>query len=174
MTEEELKNFSDKIIWGLFNEIILVRNSGCISATAIMTYVAIDTMAYLSMPLDKVKNESSDFIEWVDTYLKTDANQPYKYIGKDMWRARCSILHSYSVTSGYTTKQGCKKYVYHNNPNHEYDPEINKKLVIISIELLVKDFGSAIKDFLKAIHKDHDLNERVASRMKNVFGQFPL
>jgi hypothetical protein len=69
--EEAMSTYS-KVIKSILDEIIKVRDAGAISATVIMTYIAIDTMAFLSMPPNKTKNGNKEFVIWVDKYMKTD------------------------------------------------------------------------------------------------------
>jgi len=166
--------YSDILIKGLFGEIIKVRNAEALSATVIMVYVAIDTMAFLSMPENKVKNGSAEFISWVDKYLKTEPSQPYQYEGKDMWGARCAKLHSYSSESEYAKKNNCKIYGYVKGLNHFYDPTESEKLVIIGIHLLVSDFGDALISFLRDAAKNSDLKTMLDKRLEKVCKQFDI
>jgi len=62
-------------------------------AAVAMSYICIDTLANLSRPPDKVKVTRSDFKQWVDTYLKGHEDQRYQYRGKDVYAARCAVLH---------------------------------------------------------------------------------
>jgi uncharacterized protein (UPF0333 family) len=166
--------YSDVLVKGIFGEIIKVRDSKALSATIIMTYVAIDTMAFLSMAIGKPKNNSTDFISWVDNYLKTDLSQPYQYDGKDMWGARCAKLHSYSSDSDYAQKNKCKIYGYQNGGDHLYVPKESQRLVLISTYRLVSDFGDALISFLRDASKNSDLKNRIDQRLEKVCQQFEI
>ena len=64
-----------------------------------MVYVGIDTMAWLGLPVDQEKQGRQDFYRWVDTYLKADTNQPYQYVGRDLYAARCAVLHQFATVA---------------------------------------------------------------------------
>lgn len=155
-------------------EIIKVRDSGAISATVIMTYVAIDTMAFLSMPLNQTKNGKKEFISWVNKYMKTDEMQSYQYIGKDMYAARCGKLHSYSAFSDYANNNGCKLYGYTGETEHLYNPKESERLVLISVPRLVNDFITGLKNFFQDALKDKTLQQNIDSRIKFVYQQFDI
>ena len=163
-----------KVIESILGEIIKVRDAGAISATVIMTYVAIDTMAFLSMPINKTKNGNKEFISWVDTYMKTDEMQSYQYSGKDMWAARCGKLHSYSVFSDFADKESCKLYGYYDGSEHLYNPKESERLVLISAHRLVNDFITGLKAFFQDALKDKALKQKIDSRIENVNQQFDI
>ncbi len=168
----EVMSTYSKVIKNILDEIIKVRDAGAISATVIMTYVAIDTMAFLSMPLNKTKNGNKEFISWVDRYMKTDQMQSYQYSGEDMWAARCGKLHSYSAASDYAIKKNCKLYGYHDGSEHRYNPKESERLVMISAHRLVEDFIARLRTFFRDALKDEALKQKIDSRIKNVYQQF--
>lgn len=163
-----------QVIKSILDEIIKVRDAKAISASVIMTYIAIDTMAFLSMPLDKTKNGNKEFISWVDKYMKTDGMQTYQYSGEDMWAARCGKLHSYSAFSDYANKKSCKLYGYHDGSEHLYNPKESERLVLISANRLVNDFIAGLKAFFRDALKDKALKQKIDSRIKNVYQQFDI
>ncbi len=91
-------------IKGLLEEITKCQDVGAISATAIMVYISIDAMAFLSMPPNQESQKRQDFIDWVDTYLKADAKSTYQYDGRDVYGARCSMVHTYAIEADYIRK----------------------------------------------------------------------
>ena len=166
--------YSNILVKGLFGEIIKVREANALSATIIMIYVAIDTMAFLSMPLTKKKNGNVEFIEWVNKYLKTETSQPYQYDGKDMWGARCAKLHSYASESEYAKDHNCKLYGYVNGMNYFYNPEESEQLVLIGVHRLVSDFGDALISFLRDAAKNANLKTTLDQRLEKVCEQFDI
>jgi len=166
--------YSDTLVKGLFGEIIKARDAGALSATVIMVYVTIDTMAFLSMPLSKKKNGSTEFIDWVNKYMKTESSQSYQYDGKDMWGARCAKLHSYASESEYAKDNDCKMYGYVNGLNHFYNPQESERLVLIGIHRLVSDFGDALISFLRDASKNTDLKYTLDKRLEKVCRQFDI
>src|SRR4051812_39407898 len=86
-------------ITGIIAEIKRCEAAGATMAAVAMAFVCIDTLAYLSMPAQQTSQTRTDFITWVNAYLKGDANQPYQYDGKDVYAARCSVLHAFGSES---------------------------------------------------------------------------
>lgn len=161
-------NIYSDVATGILKEIIKVRDAGAYSATIIMTYVAIDTMAFLAMPKSKKINSSKEFIGWVDKYMKTDINQSYQYDSKDMWAARCSKLHSYSPYSDFGTRNNCILYGYHDGSDHIFNPKESTRLALISVPRLVQDFAVGLKTFFEDALKDKTLKNRIDSRIEKV------
>jgi len=85
----------DKLINGMFEELLAVFKAEALAATVIVIYVYIDAMAYLSISITKERQTRKDFIEWVNKYLKADPDQSYQYNGNDVYAARCGKLHHY-------------------------------------------------------------------------------
>jgi hypothetical protein len=76
----------------LVGEIKRCEQAGATIGALAVSFVCIDSMSYLSMPADKRKHDRSDFIAWVDRYLRADPSQPYQYRGIDVYAARCGLL----------------------------------------------------------------------------------
>jgi len=151
------------------HDIKVARDNGAITAALILTYAAIDAMAFLSMPENKKEVHRSDFISWVETYMKTDPKQPYQYQGIDLYGARCGIVHRCGATSRLSDSGGCKVFNYHNGSEHIYKPTIHEDLVAISYPRFINDFFGAMKKFLADIMKDEKLKKRVGNRIVNLF-----
>ena len=83
-------------VLGIISEIKKCEASGATVAAVAMAYVCIDTMAFLAMPEGRTSQTKADFTGWVDTYLKGHPDQPYFYVGTDVYAARCALLHAFS------------------------------------------------------------------------------
>jgi hypothetical protein len=138
----------------MINEIKKTENAGALNATLMQIYVYIDALSFWGRPVDQEKTTRKDFIEWVDKYLKADSGQSYQYEGKDVYGARCALLHSFSSEADYHTKNiDTKMFGYHDGGQHGYNEAIHKTLVMIGIPSFVDDFIYAIGEFLKDIKK---------------------
>ncbi len=162
-------------IMGLLREIRQCQDAGAVTATAVMVYIGIDLMAFLSMPIGQDKQTRQDFIEWVNQYLQAEPESAYNYDGRDVYGARCALLHTYGVEAGYHEQNpDVKKFGYHDGGPHIYDPAINDRLVIIGINTLVHDFVRAVQAFVQCMGTDTDLRLRVAGRIPRVIDVFPF
>jgi len=156
------------------HDIHVARKYGAITAALILTYAAMDAMAYLSMPENKKEVHRADFIDWVENYMHTDPKQPYQYQGIDLYGARCALVHRYGATSRLSDSGGCKVFNYHNGSEHIYKPNIHEDLVAISYPRFINDFFGAMRVFLANIMKDKELKKRVEGRIVNLLYVAPV
>ena len=156
----------------LYREISKAQDADALLAALAMVFVGIDTMAWLALPLGKTSVGRVDFCSWVDAYLKTDASQPYHYVGIDMYAARCALLHSYGSLSDLHKKPNPPKtFGYLDNGPHRAD---GSPLVLISIAVLIRDFGGALNTFLQSALHDADLKARIDSRIEALVATMPV
>ncbi len=164
MSKEEWTPFHN-----IGHDIAVARDNGAITGALILTYAAIDAMAFLSMPENRKEVNRSNFISWVETYMKTDPKQPYQYQGIDLYGARCGLVHRYGATSRLTDSGRCKAFSYHDGSEHIYKPIIHEDFVAISYPRFINDFFRAMKKFLADIIKDKELKKKVDTRIVNLF-----
>lgn len=159
----------------LVAEIKRCEQAGATTAAVAMAYVCIDTIAFLSLPADREIQGKTDFIAWVDAYLKGHQDQPYQYRGLDMYGARCALLHAFGSEADFHEKNpDAKKYGYHDGGKHAYDPAVDDHLVIIGTASMINDVLHAITAFMGACKADPDLRQRVEGRLPKILATFPI
>lgn len=159
----------------IVNELKRCQVAGLTTATLVLCFVLIDTMAFASMPGGKLKQSRHDFISWIDKYLKADPRQPYQYRGIDVYGARCGILHSYSSTSEFHQKnRGVIEFGYHDAGLHAYNDTINKNFVLIGLTSFVDDIIRAAEEFFIEASADEVLRVRVEGRLQKLMLTTPL
>lgn len=159
----------------LVAEIKKCEQAGATTAAVSMAYVCIDTMTYLSLPIGREVQGKTDFIAWVENYLRCHEDQPYKYRGIDVYGARCALLHSFGSDGDFHVRNpDAKKYGYHDGGMHAYDTVINNRLVIIGTASLINDVLLAVTAFIEECETDSDLRRRVEGRMHKVLATFPF
>lgn len=140
-----------------------------------MAYICIDTLANLSRPASKKKVTRSDFMEWVDTYLQAHPDQPYQYRGKDVYAARCALLHTYgSEAELHEEDPDIIMFGYHDGGKHQYNPSVARRLAIIGTKSFVKDVIHAVYSFIKKCMEDAALKQLVESRLEMVLQTLPF
>jgi hypothetical protein len=140
------------------------------TGAVLLTYCAMDAMAFLSMPEGNQKVTNTDFKNWISKYMKTDVGQPYQYDKEDLYGARCGIVHTYGADSDLSRADKCRKIVYKpNSLNHLYDVAKHPGLLILGVDLFIRDFFDAVDSFLADIEQDEDLRKRVESRLPSLF-----
>jgi hypothetical protein len=129
-------------------------------------------MAWLSLPIGRHKQGKTEFYQWVDAYLKADANQPYQYDGRDVYAARCAVLHQFGVVADFhRQKNPPKKFGYLDNGPHQTD---GGDVVLISVAVLMHDFFRASTRFMADARNDADLRARIDSRVQEMLNISPI
>ncbi len=166
--------YSNIFVNGICREIKNVwESSHSLSGTMIFLFVSMDTMGYLNMETGENKNDSSDFINWVTNFMKTDNDQPYQYNPKDLWAARCAKLHSFSSFSDYAIKHNCKLFGYQDGTEHMCNHE-ESNLILISAPRLMEDFFNGVYLFIENAVKYPEVKKRIDSRITKVCEQFDI
>lgn len=159
---------------GLIAEIKRCEGAGATTAAVAMAFVCIDTMAFLALPQERDIQGRTDFIAWVDAYVKGHEDQPYQYRGLDVYGARCALLHAFGSEADYHRQYpDAKKFGYHDGGKHAYDPAQDKHLVIIGTASFLNDVVHAVGAFCEVCKADQDLRTRVESRLPKVLATFP-
>lgn len=162
-------------IAGLLAEIKRCEAAGATTAAVAMAYVCIDTMAFLSLPADRDKQDRGDFIAWCDAYLKGHEDQPYAYRGMDVYGARCALLHAFGSEADFHERYPeAKKFGYHDGGKHAHEPVQDERLVIIGTASFINDVAHAVGAFVEACKGDADLRARVEGRLPQVLATFPI
>ncbi len=162
-------------IAGLVSEIKRCEAAGATASAVAMSFICIDTLAFLSLPAARDKQGRADFVAWVDTYLKGHENQPYQYHGLDVYGARCAVLHAFSSEVDFHQQNPeTKIFGYHDGGEHQFDAAQNDKLVLIGTASFVNDVILGVQAFCEACKGDPDLRTRVEARLPKVLATFPV
>jgi hypothetical protein len=162
----------------MVNEIKKCESVGAWNACLLQIYAYIDALAFLGLPADKTRNTRSDYIAWVDKYLVAHQNQIYKYRGRDVYGARCAILHKFSSSAEFhDTNEDTLVFGYHDGGMHCYDRTINASLVMIGIPSLTDDFIRGVCLFLEDIKvriSDSAERQLMQNRLDQIIGTVPF
>lgn len=133
---------------GIRSGISHALKGGEYAAAVILVYSGIDSMAFLGMPDDQLDVNRSDFIDWVNRYISFPCKEQIS--GADLYGARCAMLHNYSIYSRMSRKGECRIIGYMDKavPEVQYQPNINKDLVMVSVIALVEAFFKGVDKFL--------------------------
>jgi hypothetical protein len=152
----------------LVGEISKSFNAGATVSALAMIFIGLDTMALLACPLGQSSQKRSDFIAWVDKYLKADRESEYQYEGIDLYAARCAALHTYgSISDLHRGSNPPRTFGYIDNGPHLHD--VANRFVLISIAMLAHDFSKAGQQFFADLASDPDLKSRIDSRIGALF-----
>jgi hypothetical protein len=158
----------------ILNEIKKCDDAGATTAAVALTYIGIDVMAGLSIETDRSVTRR-DFISWVDRYLRADEKSAYQYVGKDVYAARCGLLHAYGAEADlHKTDPAIRYFGYHDGGQHRFVPDAPEKLVLIGVKSLIHDFSKAVETFLTELGQDSEATRGIEKRLTKLFQSFPL
>jgi hypothetical protein len=159
----------------MVDEIKRCDENNITTASMAMSYICIDALANLSRPIEKPKVTRKDFIDWVNIYLTAHPDQPYKYRGKDVYAARCALLHKFSAEAElHESDPDTIKFAYHDGGKHYFDPKVDSRLVLIGAKSFTNDLVIGVGKFMDACGADPDLMRLVESRLDKVFNKVPV
>lgn len=169
MDQEQKKVAAPRPLLDMGESLKFNLKGGHINAALILVYSYLDAMASLIMPENQSNVKREDYICWVEKYMKTGADQPYQYEGKDFYGARCGLVHRYSPYSDLSEAGKCKIFAYSMYQDHKYEPAIDNNFVVISAPRLIQDFFKAMSRFIKDLLSDKQLMSLVSKRMNSFF-----
>jgi len=132
-------------------------------------------VSFLSLPAGQNVNNRKNFIDWVDKYMEGHSDQPYQYRGKDLYAARCALLHTFGAEAkAHKDDQDIFLIGYHNGGKHALSPDINPRLLILGTSSLTNDFICGVEVFLKDAKKDENLWKQIWERLLKIHQFFPI
>jgi hypothetical protein len=125
-------------------------------AVLILTYSAMDTMAFLGIPARQTEVGRKDFIGWASRYIRFPGAD--QLTGEDLYGARCGLLHTYGSDSKLSRAGQCRRLIYIHGPTTQ--PVIpyagSMAVVMVSIPALVRALFDGIDTFLPQLFSDPD------------------
>ena len=152
---------------------VSIKNN-CYGSAVTLILSGIDSMAFLNMPASQTDVIRTDFIEWVNRYIKFPCSE--KLTGADLYGARCSMLHSYGVVSKMSRDGKCRMvgYLTDTVPEIRYNPDIDKNLVLVSVPALAESFYKGIDQFLIDLFSNKDKIKIAENRLKSFIQEIPV
>ncbi len=139
------------IYQGIKRGIQVTYNNECYRACLILIYCGIDAMSYLNMPTNQAEVHADDFIQWVEEYLSPNLkNSTTQVTGKELYIARCAVVHTYGVEA-LKTKSGSARaigYMIGGRQSTVWDATVTPNLILLRLETLRDAFFTAIDRFL--------------------------
>jgi len=128
-----------------------------------LIYAAIDAMAGLTRPVEKVETDRGHFKEWAEKYFLRFLDQPLT--SAELYGARCGVVHAYSPESRVSREGNGRTVVYKWRHGHRPDDVLlahrARTSIVLEVEGLVEAFEKAIELFQEQIGVQPDLKARV-------------
>jgi hypothetical protein len=174
MTDFASDSIVNVIHRGIKQDIDVALDNGSLHAALILLYVGIDTMAALSMPQAQLSVKRSDFVTWAERYIKFPCTEQLS--GLDLYGARCSVLHTYTVDSDLSRDGACRRVGYMDKaiPEVAYNPAIDKSIVMVSVRALRDAFFSGVDSFLVDSFADQKKAPLLEERLKKLLHELPF
>jgi len=135
----------------------------CVMSAVTLIYAAIDAVAGLTRPVDRVETDSHHFKEWAERYFLRFLDQPVT--PAELWGARCGVVHAYSpqsrVSRDHKGKTGVYKWRHGHRPDDPLLAGHVNTSIILEVEALVEAFGQAVNLFHERIDAEPELKARV-------------
>ena len=153
---------------GIRKGIQVAIDNKCYSSAVILIYAGMDAMAYLNMPATQEDVTRTDFINWSERYIKFPCKEQLN--GKDLYGARCAMLHNHSVFSKMSRNGECRNICYMDIsiPEIRYDKAISESVVLVSIQALAEAFFNGINQFLIDLFSDKEKSSIAEKRLDNL------
>lgn len=166
MSAEDVFSFAKEMI----DSVMCLREGGHHLQAAMLTYVAIEHMAWLSV--EPLRSGPTDFQEWVDRYM-----QPYEALpctARELWEARNGLLHMGTAESSANRdsaeiRRVC--YVYGNTPE---PANKSKGVVFLRVEDLLTSYLTGVHRFLADLDDNPRKLEVAKDKLARRLTQRPL
>jgi hypothetical protein len=162
------------IYGGIKKGIQVTVENNCYGSAVILIFSGIDSMAFLNMPESQTDVKRTDFIDWVDRYMKFPCKE--KLTGADLYGARCAMLHTYGVVSKMSRDGKCRMvgYMSESVPEIRFNPGVNKNFVLVSVPALAESFYKGIDEFLVNLFTNKEKVRVAEDRLKWFVQELPV
>ncbi|SRR6266568_2812504 len=153
---------------GIRGDIQFNLDGGRYRAVLMLTYSAMDAMAFLNMPANQSEVVRKDFIGWASSYIRFPGVD--QLTGEDLYGARCGLLHAYGADSKLSRAGQCRRLIYIHGPTNK--PVIpyagTMALVMVSIPALVRALFEGIDTFLPQLFAHSERRALAEERLKKL------
>lgn len=139
------------------------------SSAVKLIYAGMDTMAYLSLPPERITVKSSHFVKWAETYVRFPGAMQLS--GQDLYAARNSALHTHSAHISKHDKDRRRSIEYADNmePPIRISPNSSPPLLLVSIRHLMTAFFDGVDRFLIDAYNDPVKAAAIEKRFAETF-----
>jgi len=164
-----------RAIGQLVEQIHTEEQAGHFTTGVVLSFICLDTMAYLVRPADQTEQTRAEFIAWTDKYLKGHSDHQYQYRGVDVYAARCAVLHTYGIEAAlHRRDESVKLFGYHDGGRHMHDPAQHPRLVMIGMRSFLNDVRIAVGDFIQECRHNAELRALVETRLGGLLTHLPF
>jgi hypothetical protein len=147
----------------LFSAIEDCRNRKQILPCLILIYCGIDVVA--SLEKSKEEGTASAFQRWANNYLLPEEN--FGCTSKELYGARCGIVHTFSAASDYSRSGKAREVVYAWGTASAKDlrsisKAVGRDHIVLDVDELIKVFRNGVYRFFSELLEDPKREKLVA------------
>jgi len=144
----------------------------------VLLYSAIDVFGSLARPETESDTNGGHFKKWAEDYMIRPSR--LMIASKDLWGARCGLLHTHSPSSN-VSRQGnaCELHYYRAHiPTPDMQSALDSALKLVrtrgklpvDVDVLYAAFEDGVRSFLADIQRDPELKKRAVHHCSKLFG----
>jgi hypothetical protein len=162
------------VLLQLKRSIRVLLEAQCWTATVVLVYSGMDTMAWLGMPAEQEQVTRRDFIDWTTRYVRFRCQE--QLTGEDLYGARCGMVHQYGAESDISRRGRCRLVGYLNEcvPEVQFQPSINPNFVLVSVPALADSFFKGVDRFLVDLFADKSKASVAEARVQKITHEYPI
>lgn len=130
--------------------IVCLRDGGHHVAALMLSYAALDQMAWLSIERDK--SEPNDFKSWVTTYILSKNN--LSCTADELWAARNGLLHMGTADSAAHWSDTTKNKIYYTFGNVTCTTNNSPDTIFLKSEDLIQAYLAGVLWFMSDLEQD--------------------
>lgn len=155
---------------GMTDSVMCLRDGEHHLQAAMLTYVAIEQMAWLSV--EPLKSTSLHFQDWVNKYMLPNAELPCT--AREMWEARNGLLHMGTAESAANRDNPDIRLVLYVYRNKRELANKSKDFVVVSVEDLVSSYLTGVLNFLSDLKESPSKMEVAKGKVERMLTQRSL
>lgn len=159
MSKQEIFSFATKMT----DAVLCLRDGGHHLQALMLIYVAIDQMAWLSIPEDE--SSGKDFKAWVDDFMLS--KNPMQCSSDELWGARNGLLHM-GTAEARAHKNPSTRKIYYTFGAAQCIRNSTTDSVFIRSEDLIENFLTGVLWFMSKIESDPELLTTTLRKMEKM------
>jgi hypothetical protein len=140
---------------------IVLRDAGHTVPALMLTYAAIDQMAWLAVPHERTS--SADFKNWVTKHILS--HNPMDVTVEELWEARNGLLHTGTAESAANQRDQTIRKVYYTVGGVECTRNEDPTVVFLNAGEFFVRYLNAVIWFMEDIKRDSALLENALSKL---------
>lgn len=158
---------------GMLRGIEVAVEAQCLVSAVALMFSTIDALAALTRPVEAADTSRDHFIAWTSQYLHPEGRLGCS--AKDLYSARCGVLHGYTGDSRMVRNGEARSLVYEwaGGPAADKSVPLPEGALVIEVEALQSSVRKACAEFLVAAGADADIRARVEHHMAGLLCYSP-